>query len=605
MSNTQAIVDVLKDYFDNAVLIDDQLYTVKENITILDEIADEEIIDPEDIDNLEEFNNTESTMSSQQEINDAYKQMASIITTTLREQDTGIIKEYLINKVQDNDLRLYFHGVPRQTHQAFIRAGIITHPYWYDYRVDVTKHLANLKPILTSAKALILDWELEEGKIIANKKRASERILDKFLKLKKGLKCVIIYTQANLNEVADVLCRNNKYLVTKKDDSYFFEEKGGQDGKGLIGFVISKKKVMPKRLLNSVAEQLCNNKVLTLHFIAKVNTLNENLRETVQQYNAPFERVLLTQAITSGASNLSDLVKELLLENLDNTDSTVDPFEDYIKTKLNKVKDKVLGFPLTEQLYNEQLNVFKEIYHVSDNVIKDILKKNNQAFIKGLQEQFRQREELTLDCLRNIIQVEAKKIKSDIEETYLKQLLFCIIFLGEFNETNTLKRAYENEVNRFTKNMKYSRNVSKVTRTGDIFVRQVDGIKQYIFCITPFCDTVRPEKIECYYKFLKGKELQLESKYLKTYLKNSDKNFETMAVPEINSNKVVFVKWDFYNVQTLSQDELTDWTKVASLKKTYTQRVINKYIAYQVRAGVEELFFKESAFSGVFSSVFS
>lgn len=51
----------------------------------------------------------------------------------------------------------------------------------------------------------------------------------------------------------------------------------------------------------------------------------------------------------------------------------------------------------------------------------------------------------------------------------------------------------------------------------------------------------------------------------------------------------------FFNVTSMDEQELRNkYQKLIVLKKDYVQNIINRYIAYQARAGVNELFFKEA-----------
>lgn len=55
-----------------------------------------------------------------------------------------------------------------------------------------------------------------------------------------------------------------------------------------------------------------------------------------------------------------------------------------------------------------------------------------------------------------------------------------------------------------------------------------------------------------------------------------------------------FIRWDFYHVISMKKEEvLRDCEKISTLRKEYIQNIINRYISYQARAGVNELFSKK------------
>jgi len=132
-------------------------------------------------------------------------------------------------------------------------------------------------------------------------------------------------------------------------------------------------------------------------------------------------------------------------------------------------------------------------------------------------------------------------------------------------------------------------------RFGDILHK--DGGNEYLLCITPPCDTFRPEKTELNYVFITG--VEAEQKDMRKRKKTS---MHISTYPNKNSDGITttkYIKWRFYDIQRFDLKLDEDYEKIISynrcykLEENYTRQIANEFIAYFSRAGVEEIFFKQ------------
>lgn len=187
---------------------------------------------------------------------------------------------------------------------------------------------------------------------------------------------------------------------------------------------------------------------------------------------------------------------------------------------------------------------------------------------------------------------------SDIEKEKLLELL--VLWPAYFGDESEFSISYKKQIYSFTKLMKFNESKNDQIETGSIY-RKVEN-DTYLLCITPYCDTFNTSKVERNLKFLVGR---IEPNSGESNLKNSDSpNCFYMAVPFPEEKKVKIIKWNFYEVITLHEDDvkLDNMKKMLYLRKEYIQNVMNRYIAYQSRAGVDELFFKESSYINNFKN---
>lgn len=144
--------------------------------------------------------------------------------------------------------------------------------------------------------------------------------------------------------------------------------------------------------------------------------------------------------------------------------------------------------------------------------------------------------------------------------------------------------------------VKFNKDINKkkllnIFNKGDILI---DELGNYYLCITPSCDTFRPDKVNYILTFICGevKESIHDIQHIKTS--------EHITIIPNDEGNICSVKWKFYESKSIDLKNREDFDMITKcirpyrLNDIYAQQIINKYIAYFSRVGVDELFIKNS-----------
>lgn len=566
-------------------------------------------------------------------------------------------------------------------HTELLEEGFITTPFKYDSTLGVSQ-VDVLTNLLSAIKLLIVDWDLENSKISASESgEAAAVILQKYASFDRGLKCAVIYTASDdFDGIMDYLKENK--LITRQDGDFF--ENVSETGQKLFGFIISKKDFKPKEIIPVISEKLLAKKSLVLHFMETALRINNNISRAMLEFSASFEKVIFSQILTAKIPEksiprfLTDKFLGIVMESKN---------DDYqynfvVENKIAGLKEAAgKGFPLDKivklileigseetkkpiiklfrdpdfvsrlekKIHNHQQGLQaleEEIYELVDdsgNVKKDLflilmlwdeflretdvnslqndiekslkmhpfndgnLKKISDYFNIKLSSQFKKAMwERNIDTIISKLLLKYKEepfesFKAELfneinnfDSEKEKLLSLLILWPAFFGDETEFSNSYKNEIYNFTKLMKFYEGIDDRIETGAIYYQPATDT--YLLCITPYCDTFNTTKVDSYIKFLVGR---IEPNPTANNLKNSDTpNCFYMAVPFAEEKKVKIIKWNFYEVSTLHENDVKSdkLNKLLYLRKEYIQNVLNRYIAYQSRAGVDELFFKESSY---------
>lgn len=128
--------------------------------------------------------------------------------------------------------------------------------------------------------------------------------------------------------------------------------------------------------------------------------------------------------------------------------------------------------------------------------------------------------------------------------------------------------------------------------TGDILVNG----NNYLLCITPPCDVFRPSKVDYKLSFIKG----VSCSSIPIGRNKRESSEHITIIPFSDFKKLVCIKWQCFDtiIINLSEEknvsELKKYIRPYRLGADYTRQIVNKYTSYYSRAGVEELFIKDS-----------
>ncbi|WP_128895935.1 response regulator receiver domain [Longirhabdus pacifica] len=607
--------DIVKDYFNNAVIIDDEFgkNTLSEQQTPI-------VIGNDEID-------------------------FSVIDSNTIEFVDGMNDQVAVTK--ENEQRSDSYGSD-DVFERFINDGIITYPYCYDKTIDIQQNLLKIQTVLSNAKILIIDWQMEENNGVHPVGTAAKNILKMFTDDKSGLKCVVIYTKENKEEVLKSISHEYNILDEK---SFFFQNPKEDGTSSLFGFVMNKM-VSPDNLMGNIASVLIKDKSTTLHFMECAQKINNNIHKTIQKFNVSFEKVLFSQILTSEIANneIRPFINDTLLSSVlvdDNTKffrnhflferkkerliialkdkgyiekETTDYLFDMLSIKLNELKDlkkklvdKEFVETLVEKIANSEINCLEKFQFSIREICKETFEWNGNKLNK-----YDKQIVLLLILWESYISESngaEHSNKEDFKKSFLKETVYFTRMM-KFNmmdennniETGTIiankvkpPRIFFNKTSRTitwkTNHDKKEVRIKNISKN-NIKCKQskVSIMEKYMLCITPLCD-IANNKVKGNLKFIIGYK---QKEVVENDLKNNKENAHWSAIPEYEGNKLIFIKWDFFNVHTLNNNEIEHnlmdgkLRKVGTLKKEYSQKIINRYISYQSRAGVNEMFYKES-----------
>ncbi|PGD05953.1 response regulator receiver domain [Bacillus toyonensis] len=558
MNYLEPVAKIVKDYFDNAIIIDDEL-ELGTAPTKVPSISDQELTFNSDI------------------------EFAATVEFDTKPADS------LPSDKKQHSLR------PYETYQTFLKEGFITVPWKYSSEKDID----NLENILKNAKLLVIDWNLEETRDPYLLGESSLTIIKKFCEENKGLKCVVIYTKEDFNDVTKKLssafdCQEKTTKSNPNETTVFFQEKSTFTS-SLFGFVMSKD-ISPEKIIQNMADILYENSCTALNFIESATLLDRNINDTLTQFSKPFEKVLLTQIVTSRMSNkrISTFFNETLISNILSELQSREENNFFLHSKKNQIL-KLIKTNVSDEKVNELCTFLCVKSGLQGNILKLYKNENFKSELKESLSHVDSFESLEIAI------IEAAKIHYCDSKAFnnVQDTIFLFFMLLDYyisaKSYKDFEFTYKQEMYRFTRLLKYiNKNYDdNQTKNGSLFIDKIN--ERYLLCITPVCDTVRLDKINGKQKFIIGEKILISNKQT---LQGADRDY-ILAVPDDTTHEVLFVKFNFFDTITIKEDDLqhqNSYQYLATLKREYIQKIVNSYSSYQSRAGVEELFYKESSY---------
>lgn len=551
---------IVRGYFNSAVVVDDELFNEQ-----TDDTDDYKELFNEDL----EIENTDLGLGE--------------FAIQVADQEKTIVEEMYNADAVYNDL---------------LSDGVITVPWRYKHNEDIR----DLNSVLFNSKMLIVDWMLVPS--IDSYKMGDDtlELINKFNSQKKGLKCAVIYTQEDLSDVKEKVEYNYavkdicNIIHSKPNECFFFEEKN--ENNSLFGFIINKYTKATK-IIDYISQVLLKDKSIALHLMDSSIHLNDNINKAISIFNTPYEEVLFSQILTSDLplKKIANIINDTFLTSIMQMEQQNDQLDDK-KDFLYETKKREILTQL-ETLKSTSLDTICNLLNIkSKSTVEDILIKQQEykhKIIEGVKSSFSvQSLKMKINEIVNDIPNPPKKLKLELP--------LVILYLNNAERlakgnAEGFKKMFLQQVYNFTKVMKYVEPDNHITN-GSI-LKDPNTENKFLLCITPLCDTVRPEKVEYYYKFLVGEKL---NDYKPENLKNDKPNHYYLAVPI--DGELSIIKWNFYQVKTAKlQDEMLNFKPIINLKKEYIQKIANLYTSYQSRAGVDELFYKESNYINNFLEI--
>lgn len=525
----------------------------------------------------------------------------------------------------------------------FQKIGCKASPYFYENTESNTTAMT----LIERSHLTILDWHLNEVH-----SETALSLIKNILHNVNRLKIVVIYTAHPDEAVKDLITEfpDTQIKVDKTSDSreYHFTHLPG----ALI--VICDRKIFDA---NTIRETIIDlvlmiYGVFPLAFFQSINQINKETASILKKFSHPFADYLLLQLHSSdlGLIDFPTSVGEMVSTHINkvidiNQEIFIDIIEQWkdvigkwiqmedtqliemttncLQTMINKHLDHghakhnkeflelMMSLPSIEwrsflNLVLEYLNeknykkCKKAILNISNAIMKLKIKSECQkiAELNSLPDTHPIKKSYTSiikksykDSLDNISEklipsILIYMIASQRKEIQLTNSLIELIYLMKIHSYDVdksclscIENMHEDSFNNFFHN-------------GDILYKS-NQREEFLLCISPKCDVFRPhKKIYNQLKFVIGKRLENDIN-LPERLKESEK-LTILPDPLPNSNKLICIKWEYYNTKVIPINNLKDYMRPYRLNHSYAQQIVNHYIAYHSRAGVEELFFKEN-----------
>lgn len=142
-------------------------------------------------------------------------------------------------------------------------------------------------------------------------------------------------------------------------------------------------------------------------------------------------------------------------------------------------------------------------------------------------------------------------------------------------------------------NIHHNRILDRNVSFGDLFKINKGGNDEYLLCITPHCDCLRPDKINGFYYFVKGQKISIErglaisdSGYF-SFIKEGDNIFCIEWIVKPFTIYLCEKQRNISNVTTVVFGEgVYDFNFLCTIKENYTQRITNKAFSNPMRVGI-------------------
>ena len=133
---------------------------------------------------------------------------------------------------------------------------------------------------------------------------------------------------------------------------------------------------------------------------------------------------------------------------------------------------------------------------------------------------------------------------------------------------------------------------------GDILTKQADDSTEYLLCLTPPCDVLRPEKTDFNVIFIHGSEVPSDQ-----LMRERKQNCHLSVLPARNggSPTLRYVNWEFYRIVRFDlsieadYQDLCTWERPFRMAESYTRQISNLFTSHFSRAGVDEIFMKSAS----------
>ncbi|MEY9096510.1 response regulator receiver domain [Paenibacillus sp. RC84] len=522
----------------------------------------------------------------------------------------------------------------------FQKLGCKASPYYFESVESIDQAVR----LIEASHLSVLDWELD-----ATGGETTLKLLDRALINKEKMKMIVIYTKSPQMARKSL---HGKYpdcppeKIKKERIEYDLVKL-----ENAMILICNKEDFSAEDILNTFVDQIISSYgYFPFGFFDAINKMNDQTALIMQRFSYPFDNALILQLSSSGITQndyaqivskmvtnhfnretfINPVILESIIDNwkkainrlLSNPDeqliSSIKSYIEEICNLHNKGKNgrkNVKNIKLLEEIPVDKWKNYLDMLNNLDLKIRDPFKQLKDEVIKEALE-IKTNQELS-KCKFN---KELEESDSRIKESYCKLLsekfakeikevlgpLVPVIFvflLSSKSSAATIKKSVK-ELVHIMKVLPYpNQTIDKVESldddqlvnyfsTGDVLF---GDDQEVLVCISPSCDAFNPaEKVEHNLKFVCGTIIKKDTDFQR--LKESQR---LSVIPDPSGTGLLCVKWEYYKTKIMDIKnnfaEYKDYKRPYKFEQSYCQQIINSYLAYHSRSGVDELFFKNES----------
>ncbi|MEK3865191.1 response regulator receiver domain [Paenibacillus sp. FSL H7-0716] len=521
----------------------------------------------------------------------------------------------------------------------FQQLGCKASPFYFESEDSVDLAVK----LIETSHLTILDWELDSkgGEVTL-------RLLEKSLNKKNRMKMIVVYTRSP-EKARDSLhgkypnsppeqikSESGEYYLVKLENAFLL--------------VCNKETFNAKGIMETFTDQIISNYgYFVFGFFDSINKMNDQTALILQRFSYPFDNALILQLCSSGFSqnDYAQIVSKMISNHFNKTTYVNSEILEGIilnwKREVSKLLDKsnedllsliknyiveicklhnsgtngkrnIDNIGLLKEIsadrWREYLNALdtidlnrnKPFKEINTMVINDVLSiKSEKKMKRSLIEEL---EKLKKETKNDIIVMHKNKYKREVSEVLNPLIPVLFAFLLSSNATAPNIKRSVRELVEIMKVVPYDEssieNVAKLNdnelinffSSGDILFK---NDTEALICISPSCDAFNPaEKVMHHLKFIRGSIIKKDSEFQQ--LKEGQ---HLSVLPNPENLELLCIKWEFYKTEVIdiknNFEQYKSYKRPYRFEQSYCQQIINSYLAYHSRSGVDELFFKKDS----------
>ncbi len=504
---------------------------------------------------------------------------------------------------------------------------------------------------IESSKLIVIDWQLTEvGGSSTEKKYTAVDALSCAMKSSNKMKLLVVYTSdpegAEMDFISkEVIKKFNEGEINNKKYKFAILESS-------IVMICKKSDFNAENLIEAYAKLIINNfGFFPVAFIDMLLKLDDKVGYLLKKFSQPFDSVLLMQLENSGLQydDNTELIRNLVTNSVYdeiNCDACIVDNMYQIRIKrlidLSKCKDEDMAKKIdcaTDFIIARCSSENKKVYKIIKNIEPDKWKawlgeispkpENWSISLKSFSDKLidkiteLQTEVIFFDFFGSGEQIsKIKQIKTKIKSGCKEQIknsikdissLFLMLLseekigtsitelisnlkLNKYDDPDELK--YISECVEFKEDgrieEKCKENLRNKLFQGDIIYKKKDDtLYEFLICIVPSCQMLRPDKVDYIISYAKGEVTIFNEKQ-----KRDSEHFSIIPDPE-NKDKLLNVKWKFHDIKkfdlkTEDRNKLKEYKRPYRLTDDYFRQLMSEFNSFYSKIGVEDLFIKKS-----------